>query len=79
MYGHGLGEKPEVLVLNKIDAVPKSALSRKRAALAKASDGAVLTMSGVSGDGVQDVLRALAKVVNRKRKRQTRPVAAWSP
>jgi hypothetical protein len=36
-------------------------------------------MSGVSGDGVQDVLRALAKVVNRKRKRQTRPVAAWSP
>ena len=52
-YGHGLSEKPEILVLNKIDAIEKSALSRKRAALAKASGGEVLTMSGVSGDGVR--------------------------
>ncbi|HSC19850.1 MAG TPA: GTPase ObgE [Rhizomicrobium sp.] len=80
-YGHGLAEKPEVLVLNKIDAIEKSALSRKRAALAKASGCEVLTMSGVSGDGVQEVLRALAKAVNRNRKRQTRatPTPAWTP
>jgi GTP-binding protein len=81
MYGHGLGEKPEVLVLNKIDAIQRSALSRKRTALAKASGGEVLTMSGVSGDGVQDVLRALAKAVNSNRKRELRrpSATAWSP
>jgi GTP-binding protein len=80
-YGHGLAEKPEILVLNKTDAIEKSALSRKHAALAKASGGEVLTMSGVSGDGVQDVLRAVAKIVTRHRKRQslTSPTSAWSP
>jgi GTP-binding protein len=80
-YGHGLSAKPEIVVLNKIDAIERSALSRKRAALAKASGGAVLTMSGVSGDGVQDVLRALAKAVNRNRKHQSGRTAApaWSP
>ena len=81
MYGHGLAEKPEVLVLNKTDAIEKAALSRKTAALAKASGGGVLTMSGVSGDGVQEVLRAVAKAVARSRGRRTRgaAAAAWSP
>ncbi len=81
MYDHGLAEKPEIVVLNKMDAIEKAALSRKRAALAKASGREVLTMSGVSGDGVQEVLRALAKVVNRNRKRQTTtaPTPTWSP
>ena len=80
-YGHGLAEKPEIVVLNKIDAIPKAALSRKRAALSKASGGAVLTMSGVSGEGVQEVLRALAKAVGKRRskERQRTPAAAWSP
>ena len=80
-YGHGLAKKPEILVLNKTDAIEKSALSRKRAALAKASGRDVLTMSGVSGDGVRDVLRALAKVVARNRKRHTGHTATptWSP
>jgi GTP-binding protein len=81
MYGHALAEKPEIVVLNKIDAIEKAALSRKRAALAKACGGEVLTMSGVSGDGVQDVLRALAKAVNHNRKRQSgiAPAPTWSP
>ncbi|MBV8798720.1 MAG: GTPase ObgE [Alphaproteobacteria bacterium] len=79
-YGHGLAEKPKVLVLNKTDAIDKAALSRKRAALAKASGKDVLLMSGVSGDGVQDVLRALAKAVTRNRKRHSgnTPIA-WRP
>jgi len=80
-YGHGLSAKPEIVVLNKIDAIEKSALSRKRAALAKASGREVLTMSGVSGEGVQNVLRALAGVVIRRRKRAggRTPAPAWSP
>ncbi len=37
-------------------------------------------MSGVSGEGVQDVLRALARFVTRNRKRQTAraPTPTWS-
>src|SRR6201994_3186653 len=35
-YGHGLDEKPEVVALNKVDAVPEGELARKRAALEKA-------------------------------------------
>jgi GTPase len=81
MYGHGLAQKPEILVLNKSDAIPKAALSRKRASLAKASGHEVLTMSGVSGEGIQDVLRALAKAVSKRRskERQRTPASAWSP
>src|ERR1700733_3308332 len=30
-YGHGLGGKPEIIALNKIDAIPESALAKKRA------------------------------------------------
>jgi len=80
-YGHGLAGKPEIIVLNKIDAIPKSALSRKRAALEKASGREVFTMSGVSGEGVQEVLRALARAVASNRGRHTRSAtaAAWSP
>src|SRR5207237_630478 len=28
-YGHGLDEKPEIVALNKIDAIPKAQLARK--------------------------------------------------
>src|SRR3974390_462414 len=35
-YGHGLSEKPEILALNKSDAVPKSTLKQKQASLEKA-------------------------------------------
>ena len=29
-YGHGLGDKPEIVALNKIDAIPKAALAKKK-------------------------------------------------
>ena len=81
-YGHGLSEKPEVVALNKADAVPKAQLSKKRAALEKASGREVFVMSGVTGEGVQDVLRALAREIEKQRKakiRRTAPERAWSP
>ncbi|HEY1960814.1 MAG TPA: GTPase ObgE [Rhizomicrobium sp.] len=81
-YGHGLSDKPEILVLNKIDAIAKTGLSRKRAALAKTSGHEVLPMSGVSGEGVPEVLRALAKAVRKDRQRESadkRRHAAWTP
>jgi GTP-binding protein len=81
-YGHGLAEKPETIVLNKSDAVPKAALARKRSALEKASGHKVLIMSGVTGEGVDGVLSALAKAVEKSRKRaraSDAPARSWAP
>ncbi len=66
-YGHALGEKPEIVVLNKIDAIPKGARTRKLAALAKASSKPVFAISGVSGEGVNDALRALGAEIAKAR------------
>jgi GTP-binding protein len=80
-YGHGLASKSEIVVLNKIDAIEKSALARKRAALAKASGRDVLTMSGVTGDGITEVLRAAANAVGTRRRKSGKraPEPTWSP
>jgi len=81
-YGQGLAEKPEVLVLNKSDAVSKAMLLRKQRALAKASGQKVFAMSAVSGEGVDEVLIALAKAVERARGRTRKPPARagnWAP
>jgi GTP-binding protein len=58
-YGGGLADKPELLVLNKSDAMTPREISARKAALEKASGQEVLLMSGVSGDGVPEMLRRL--------------------
>ncbi|HWA02440.1 MAG TPA: GTPase ObgE [Rhizomicrobium sp.] len=81
-YGHGLADKPEIVVLNKIDAVGKAELSRKRAALEKACGHSVMAISAVSGEGVQDVLRALAGIVAERRSGRAAPAgpaSTWAP
>ncbi|HEY4264242.1 MAG TPA: GTPase ObgE [Micropepsaceae bacterium] len=81
-YGHGLGEKSELVVLNKSDAIPKAALAKKRSSLEKTSGQRVFVMSSVSGEGVDDVLRALAKTVDSaraKERRASEPKASWAP
>jgi len=80
-YGHGLAEKPELVALNKSDAIPKDALARKRRALEKASGAPVQVMSGVSGEGVDAVLHALAQIVERTRRerRPAEPMRRWAP
>jgi GTPase len=81
-YGQGLTDKPEIVVLNKIDAIEKTALTKKLAALKKACGHDVLVMSGVSGDGVETVLRALAKKVAAKRtadREAKEPKRDWQP
>ncbi|MEX2649876.1 MAG: GTPase ObgE [Alphaproteobacteria bacterium] len=59
-YGHGLSAKPVVVALNKIDALDWAAIAKRRGALKRAVQAPVLAMSGVSGAGVEAVLRALA-------------------
>src|SRR6516165_10429225 len=81
-YGHGLAEKPEIVALNKIDAIPKAARAKKKASLEKASGEKVFLISGVSGEGVTEVLRALAREIKKRRTRTRRspsPQRAWTP
>ncbi|MGB0854358.1 MAG: GTPase ObgE [Pikeienuella sp.] len=58
-YGMGLMDKPRITVLNKTDALDEVEAEEKRAALEAAGARDIRMMSGVSGDGVQGVLRAL--------------------
>ncbi|HTO41617.1 MAG TPA: GTPase ObgE [Rhizomicrobium sp.] len=80
-YGQGLMEKTEIVALNKIDAIPKAALAKKRASLEKACGHKVHLISGVSGEGIAEILRVIAREVARGRK-LARPVpvkTAWTP
>jgi GTP-binding protein len=68
-YGHGIADKPEVVGLNKIDAIDPDEVEAKCRALAtSARPGTpVLPLSGVSGAGVQQVLGALLAAINEAR------------
>jgi GTP-binding protein len=81
-YGAGLGEKPEVLVLSKADADSKDAIKKKARALKKASGVTPLTVSAATGEGMQEVLRALAteiKEVGAQEKAAPETAAGWRP
>jgi GTP-binding protein len=58
-YGAGLAEKPELIGLNKLDAMTPREASARRTALAKASGQPVMLLSAVTGEGVPGLLRAL--------------------
>jgi GTP-binding protein len=66
-YGQGLDEKPEIVALNKIDALDAAAIADKRAALKEACGREPMTLSGVSGEGVDAVLHAIFAEVRRHR------------
>jgi GTP-binding protein len=62
-YGHGLPEKPEILVLNKTDALPPEEVTAKRAKLRRAAKRPVLAMSGATGAGTDSVLAAALEAI----------------
>ncbi len=66
-YGAGLADKPELIALNKADAMSPREVSARRGALSRASGRPVQVMSGVSGQGVPQVLRALQNAVHEAR------------
>ncbi len=66
-YGQGLAKKPEIVVLNKTDALQPEEVEDKRALLAKASRKKVHTMSGVSHDGVDNILNLLWQAIETAR------------
>ncbi|MHB1101864.1 MAG: GTPase ObgE [Devosia sp.] len=63
-YDAGLAEKPEIVALNKIDALDEDAIKEKVEILKKISKAEVLTVSGVTGKGVQDVLYRIVSVLD---------------
>ncbi|MBO1359726.1 MULTISPECIES: GTPase ObgE [Acetobacter] len=58
-YGGGLAEKPEVIALNKCDAMTPQQISGRKRALERASGAKVMVISGVSRQGVPELLRDL--------------------
>ena len=56
-YGAGLADKPEILALSKVDALDPDTLQMQKEALEAASGRPVSLVSGVSGQGVKDLLR----------------------
>ncbi|MBY6089885.1 GTPase ObgE [Pseudooceanicola sp. 502str34] len=82
-YGGILAEKPRLTVLNKIDALDEEEREFLKEEVEAAVGGPVMLMSGVSREGVDDVLRALRKEISadRLRMKQTEDEedAPWQP
>ena len=78
-YGHELTDKPEIVALNKADALTPEQLKQQTARLKRAAKKTPLVISGVSGQGVTEALRALVKVIDRSSEHERPAEAAWHP
>jgi GTP-binding protein len=79
-YGGGLADKPELLALNKIDALDQKARKAKAKALKAAAGKAPFMVSGVSGEGVTELLRAaFAEVRSRRASERVEQTAGEDP
>src|ERR1700726_1517237 len=81
-YGHELVDKPEIVALNKSDALSAAEIKQQVARLRRAAKKSPLVLSGVSGDGVTEVLRAVFKFIEQARQGADEPAAAdaaWHP
>ncbi len=75
-YGEGLAERPELVCLNKADALDPETRAVRQAELAAAAGRPVLVTSGASGEGVPQVLRAAAAAIRMARAAADAAVAA---
>jgi GTP-binding protein len=81
-YGAGLADKQRITVLNKVDAMDDEERAFFKEELERLSGGPVMLMSGVSGEGVDDVLRTLRANIDQSRLRgliQDEDDAEWQP
>src|ERR1700720_4499247 len=62
-YEGNLADKIEIVALNKIDAVTPEELKAQKDRLKRAAKKTPLLISGVTGAGVKDALRALVEVI----------------
>ena len=79
-YGAGLDDKPRVLALNKVDALSPEEADAATAILEAASGMTVHRLSGATGRGVTEVLRALRVAIAEAREEAAEPAPdAWRP
>lgn len=81
-YGEGLDEKPEIIAINKIDAMLPEEAEEKRAALAEELGKDIRLVSGVSGAGVRDLVNEIAAMLRARREEEfeeERPQGDWTP
>lgn len=82
-YGHDLLDKPEIVALNKCDALDERLRAERHAALSAVVKGRVFEISGVTGEGTKTVNRALMRCLRQSRTaaepREGAPVSAWRP
>ena len=80
-YGGELADKPRITALNKVDALDEEQRAERKAAL-EAVAGPVITMSGVSREGLTDVLRAVRGKIDQdrlRRKEEVEEPGPWRP
>jgi GTP-binding protein len=82
-YDHGLRDKPEIVALNKSDALSADAIKRQVARLKRAAKTPPLIISAATHEGVPEVLRALMAAIGTARDRTDPragvPAPAWQP
>ena len=84
-YGEGLADKAEILALNKIDALTPELREEKADELEAVSGRRPMLVSGVSGEGVPELLRAAWAEVRKTRGEVSDPDAevaqatGWTP
>jgi len=66
-YGEELADKPEILALNKIDALDEATVAEKAAELKAAAGLEPRRVSGVAGIGVKELLREAYGMVRRRK------------
>jgi GTPase len=66
-YGHGLVDKPEIVALSKADALAPEQLKEQVARLKRAAKKTPMVVSGVSREGVPEVLRSLIRIIDGER------------
>lgn len=81
-YGEELGDKPELIALNKIDALPGKEAERIREEFARAIGKDVRLVSGVSGAGVRELVNDIASLLRARSEDETETTEKdkdWAP
>jgi len=80
-YGHGLIDKPEIVALNKADALTPAQIKSQSAKLKRACGRTPMIVSAATRQGVTEVLRALFKVIDSvpAEEPESEPAQAWQP
>jgi len=80
-YGQNLAAKPEIVALNKADALEPGALKEQAARLKRAAKVAPLVISAATHEGVPDALRALVQAIDAAAAASelAPPAAGWIP